>query len=402
MIKFYYKTDSMFDYLPSLIFGKSNNTNRFSTITSDNLSESHFISFISPYPDDRYGEPEELYEEIKKVKLQHPHIRILAVWKDEIIQQPPYDKLHRTFKMLVDNGVFVKDEIIVFSPNINDDVVYDYFIHTSSKLSPTHYMIPRLYYSKGEEFLKKDLYPKDDGRYFGTKPILENRIHLDRKTKILSSARKWNNYRGNFYEKLYTDYNHLINDDNVIRFYDFNSNSTLPSKFGKRTYYDLFPHNEQQESVENELMQDCEERYYEPLVQDYLQSYVSVIHETCFPDFHESDNQQKKYLNQYHLTEKTLIPIACKCIFFTNSHSDFDYYLHKVGFKTFTHLFESKDILEILDEINSWDTEQLYDFYYRDDVQEIIIDNYNLWKSWMDVFYRDTQVQRELYEYLYK
>jgi hypothetical protein len=48
MIKFYYKTDSMFDYLPSLIFGKSNNTNRFSTITSDNLSESHFISFISP------------------------------------------------------------------------------------------------------------------------------------------------------------------------------------------------------------------------------------------------------------------------------------------------------------------------------------------------------------------
>ena len=63
-------------------------------------------------------------------------------------------------------------------------------------------------------------------------------------------------------------------------------------------------------------MQDCEERYYEPLVQDYLQSYVSVIHETCFPDFHEKDNQQKKYLNQYHLTEKTLIPIACKCIFF--------------------------------------------------------------------------------------
>ena len=87
--------------------------NRFSIITSDNLSESHFISFISPYRDDRYGEPEELYEEIKKVKLQHPHIRILAVWKDEIIQQPPYDKLHRTFKMLVDNG---QEDIISNDP----------------------------------------------------------------------------------------------------------------------------------------------------------------------------------------------------------------------------------------------------------------------------------------------
>ena len=52
---------------------------------------------------------------------------------------------------------------------------------------------------------------------------------------------------------LLVDYSHLINDDNIIRFYDFGTSNTLPSKFGKRTYYDLFPHNEPPEKLENEL-----------------------------------------------------------------------------------------------------------------------------------------------------
>lgn len=401
MIKFFYKSDTIFDYLPSFIFGKSGSTNRFNFLTSDNLNDSHFISFISPYRE-VYGECEFLFERIKEVKSINPKIKILAVWKDEIIQTPQYDKLHNVFKMLIENNIFDKSEILVFSPNINTDVKYEYFVHASTYLSPTHYMIPRVFFEQnGEEFLKSDLYPDDDGRYFGTKPILENRIDIQKEKKILSSARKWNHYRGTFYEKLLIDYYDLINDDNIIRFYDFNSNSTLPSKFGKRTYYELFPHNEPQENVENELMQDCEERYYEPLVRDYLKSYVSVVHETCFPDFQDDNKQYEKYLNQYHLTEKTLIPIACKCIFFTNTHSDFDFYLQKVGIKTFTHFFTSNDVLEILDEINSWDMKKLKEFYNRDDVQENINHNFKLWKNWMDLFYRDTQVQKELYEYFY-
>ena len=402
MIKFYWKTDSVFDYYPSFIFGKSTATHRWSILTSNDLSESTFISFISPY-NWRYPPAEEFYEIIKELKLKHPHIKILAQWKDEIIQAPEHDDLHRVFKLLVENNIFDKSEILVFSPNINDSVVYKYFTHASYKFAPTHYMIPRIINKEGhtDVHMKDDLYPNDDGRYFGTKPILENRIDLPREKKILSSARKWNHYRGTFYEKLLMDYSHLINDDNIIRFYDFGTSDTLPSKFGKRTYYDLFPHNEPPEKLENKLMQDCEEKYYEPLVENYLQSYVAVIHETCFPDFHESNNAEEQYFNQYHMTEKTLIPIASKCIIFTNSHHDFDVYLEKIGIKTFSHFFENMSLFEILDEINSWDMKKVKEFYDRDDVQEIIISNYNTWKKWMDVTYRDIQIQKELYDYIY-
>ena len=58
-------------------------------------------------------------------------------------------------------------------------------------------------------------------------------------------------------------------------------------------------------------------------------------------------------------------------------------------------------LFEILDEINSWDMKKVKEFYDRDDVQEIIISNYNIWKKWMDVSYRDTQIQKELYDYIY-
>ena len=44
---------------------------------------------------------------------------------------------------------------------------------------------------------------------------------------------------------------------------------------------------------------------------------------------------------------------------------------------------------------------KLKEFYNRDDVQENINHNFKLWKNWMDLFYRDTQVQKELYEYFY-
>ena len=84
MIKFYWKTDSVFDYYPSFIFGKSTATHRWSILSSNDLSESTFICFISPY-NWRYPPAEEFYEIIKELKLKHPHIKILAQWKDEII-----------------------------------------------------------------------------------------------------------------------------------------------------------------------------------------------------------------------------------------------------------------------------------------------------------------------------
>ena len=400
-MKFYHKNDSLYSYAPDFLFGKTLTTPRGRGMTTNDFGEADFMSFNAPYRSDYPEDPKDFAQEVKQVKLEYPHIKILLVWKDEIVQNIGHDKLYEVMKLLVEDNVFTKKEIIAFTPNINSDVEYSYFTHAPNYLAPIHYFIPQVYFGKKEYFLQDDLYPDDDGRYFGTKPIFENRINIKKTKKIISSARKWNHYRGSYYEKLLTDYPDLINDNNIIRFYDYCANSTLPSKFGKRTYYDLFPHNEPSENLENELMQDREEMYYEPLVEDYLKSYFAVIHETCFPDFHRGKNQDKKYFNQYHMTEKTIIPLAAKCVIFTNSHSDFDKYLNEVGIETFSDLFTQDTTLEIINEINSWSYIQIKKFYKRKDVQSRINKNFKLWKNWLTLRYRDNKVLEVLNEFVH-
>ena len=86
------------------------------------------------------------------------------------------------------NNIFDKSEILVFSPNINDSVVYKYFTDFYTK-SYEKYMIQGCYSSRwlSDVHMKDDLYPNDDGKPLI--PILENRIDLPREK--INECKKW-------------------------------------------------------------------------------------------------------------------------------------------------------------------------------------------------------------------
>jgi len=392
-MKYYLDYNTVFNHRPHFVSGRNDSLNMNSY--TDDIFLANFI--VLNLPRSEIGSVSELFEEVKQLKTKNKNIKLILYWKDELIQES--DELYQLAKKCINDSLFSKNEIIAFSPNINK-IDYKYFIHTPIKFWAISYFRNGTNKNKNVVYLKNDLYPSDDGRYFGTKVVYDSKIQ--RTKKIISSARKWNPYRLKFYDELLKNHKHLINDNNFIRFYSLQANDNKD----KIKYYDLFPHNKPLNELDRNLMSNQEEKFYEPIVKDYLSSYFTIVHETVFPDF-----EDENYLNQYHIGEKTGIPISTKTIFFHNTHSSINKRLNECGIETFDDIFgveiddlttkkRIKKLLVICDRINNMTFDEIKQLYYSDEVRGKLDRNFNTLEYWRNPNNQKREVEEFLGKYL--
>ena len=124
-----------------------------------------------------------------------------------------------------------------------------------------------------------------------------------------------------------------------------------------------------------------------------------------------SNFKDETYLNQYHIGEKTGIPLLTKTIFFHNTHPNTNKRLNECGIETFDNLLDDDidklpmkyridKILLLCDKINNMSFEQLSKFYNSDSIKEKLDKNFNTIKYWKNPYNQKNEVELFLGEHI--
>lgn len=346
---------------PFFINGNDLNTNEYSEFITYSFNKSKFLII-------QVGKIDSIdIDMIRYAKSENSDICIILLNKEEQFTDKHYEFIDK----LKELG-FTTNQIVGISSELNNDVFKDILTPTSPKLIFSQYLhnnrnlIPDLYLNKKNKILK-------------TK-------------KIISSARKFNPVRENFYENLSENLN-LINNDNSFRYYSLLPNCKSNSDVFDGIYSTFNSYNNSYDEVSTESMIDDEENFYNNLIEEYSNYYFSIIHETLPKS---SFSESSKYLNKSGLYpnfpsslqvgEKTLIPMASQTIFFVSGLPHIERYLKDIGVATFEDIFnvsydslnfdeKNKNLIDICKVINNMSYDDIDDLYNSVSVQQKIKTN---------------------------
>lgn len=314
------------------------------------------------------------YEVCNILKKRNEEIGIIIISKEEHFTVNDWEKIYK-----LDDLNFKKSEIILISAELTDGVFGEY-----------NHLPSRLIFG---QFLHKD-------RTLIPDLFFKNNKEITRNKKILSSARKFNPVREDFYKSFKESYSHLQNSDTSFRYYGLRPNCNTELDTYGNLHTEFMEYNHSHKEVSTHSMMWEEETFYNTLMEEYSQYYFSVVHETLpkssfsYESLYINPNGlYPNYPSKLQAGEKVLLPMATKGIFFVSSLPNIEKELNRIGVETFENIFgisydgleyteKNKKILEICDIINSMSYSDIEDLYNSHSIQQKIKSNYEFVLYW--------------------
>lgn len=356
----YYRTETgFFKHWPVFLGGNSFELAR--EYTTFNIDEADFITLQIPNENSSYTSPL-FFEELQKFKNQNKKIKCIIIGKEEHL-----NKNISLIYNLIDKKIFTKEEIFVSTCAIN---------YTENKLFtpfPNDFAI-HAFLSTGRRIAN-----------------FEQLVGNEKSKKIVCLSRNHNCYRDEFFKKLYRKENeNLFNSDNLIKYHMFSrtnykKNDIDIEQMIKKIDVQKIHLNP---DVSHERMFNINHEYYGELIPEYEKYYFSIVHESLIKDFSLLTNN-----NEYIITEKTLIPMLTKCIFFVVSHPFYESYLNRIGIQTFEEDFgiyydsdnlegKTQSIIKLMKKLNNMSYEEIAEIYNKESIQKKLKNNYELIINW--------------------
>lgn len=373
MFKYYREALGYFSHWPVFLAG--NKPELAYPFSTDDINESDFITIQFPSAE-LYYKNIDFIEKIKYFKNKNKNIKCIIFCKEEIL-----NTAKNIIFELITNNIFNSKEIFVSTSAINS---YD----------------NKLYIPFPNEF---SIHPfLSTNRYLAsTEQLMGN----DKCKKIICLSRNQNHYRDNFFKKIYRQSNYnLFNDDNLIKYHMISPNNYLNSDF---EIHELIEKISSQKihlnsDVSAERMFDINHKYYGELIPEYEKYYFAIVNESLIKDFGLLNNTF-----EYQISEKTLIPMLTKCIFFVISHPFYESYLNRIGIETFENDFgifydsdnidgKTDSILKLMHKLNNLSYEEIKKIYYSESVQYKLNKNFDLIVKWSNQNYAKNKFEEFL------
>lgn len=374
MFKYYRKDAGYLDHWPVFLAG--NIPKLANPFLTDDIAEADFITI--QYPANQfYCENDDFFEEIKYLKNKNKNIKCLIFCKEEML-----NGAKNLIVKFIKNQIFTNKEIFVLTSaiNVDDNNLYIPF--------PNKFSI--------HLFLHIN-------RYLAS---IEQLVGNEKCKKIICLSRNQNHYRDNFFKKIYRQSNsNLFNHDNLIKYHMLNRNNYLEfdleitEMIKKIDSQKIHLNND----VSNERMFDINHQYYGELIPEYEKYYFAIVNESLVKDFELTKNNTF----EYQISEKTLIPMLTKCIFFVISHPFYESYLNRIGIETFENDFgifydsdniegKTDSIIKLMNKLNNLSYEEIKKIYYSESVQNKLNKNFDLIVKWSDQNYAKNKFEEFL------
>lgn len=345
---------------------------------TDNILEADFICVYFPNLNIQVDNSE-VIEKIKILKEKNKKIKLIILNKEELL----FDYTYKFIKDLREQFIFQKNEIIVSTPNINV-IENNLYTHFPEKL----WCAPLL--SRWRNIINFKMIEE-----------LKN-SNISKNKKLIASSRKYNAIRDVFYEKI-QKYILNYNDDITIRYYGMLSGNDLVN-FNKLK--EVFVKNNDYETVSSQLMNWDTYKFYINLHKDYSNYYFSIISET----FPQTTTIYNSY-DEFQMSEKTLIPMLTKNIFFTNHKARFENKMIKLGIESFEGMFgiyydifspeeRVENLINIVNTINSLSYSEIDEIYNSKDIQQKLKNNYNYILFWANEENQKIEYEKFLNKFL--
>lgn len=327
---------------------------------TDNILEADFICVYFPNLHIQNSNLE-IIEKIKIIKEKNSRIKLIIINKEELL----FDYTYKFIKDLREQFVFEKNEIIVSTPNINV-IENNLYTHFPAKL----WCAPL--FSRWRNIINIKMI--DELKSFNIK----------KNKKLIASSRKYNLFRDFFYNKISKNIE-SYDDDITLRYYGM-----VPADDLKNFYKlkEIFKKNNEYDLVSSELMDWNTYKFYIELQKDYSNHYFSIVGET-FPFTTTIYNSY----DEFQMSEKTLIPMLTKNIFFTNHKTGFENKMVKLGIESFEGMFgiyydilspeyRIQNLIKIVNLINSLSYSEIEEIYNSNEIQQKLENNYNYILFW--------------------
>lgn len=359
----YYRTENG-DFTHWPIFLGGNSFELAKDYTTTNIDEADFITLQIPNPNLSY-KSNFFHDELKNFKIKNNKLKCIIIGKEEHLKEN-IDLVYN----LINKKIFTKEEIFVSTCAIN-------------------YIENKLFTPFPNDF---GIHPfLSHGRKIASPELL---VGNKKTKKIICLSRNQNCYRDEFFKKLYKN-EILFNEDNLIKYHMFSRTNydkndvdieKMIEKIDNQSIH-LNP------DVSHERMFNINHEYYGELVPEYEKYYFSIIHESLIKDFTLLTNN-----NEIIITEKTLLPMLTKCIFFVVSHPFYETYLNRIGIETFEEDFgiyydsdnisgKSDSIINLMKILNNMNYNQIEEIYNKETIQKKIKNNYDIIIKWSDQNY---------------
>lgn len=326
------------------------------------ITEADFVCIYFPNQYIQIDNSEIIGELIIKKKLNH-NLKVIIINKEELL----FDYTYKFIKDIREQNIFTKNEVVVSTPNINV-VENNLYLHFPAKL----WLCPLL--SRWRSIIN-------------LKMIDElNKEKITKNKKLIASSRKWNLFRELFFNSIIKEKN-ISHEDITLRYYgmfagdDFKNLKELNKIFLKNNNY---------ETVSSELMNENPHKFYLDLLKEYANYYFTIVGET-FPHTTTITNTY----DEFQMSEKTLLPMVSKTIFFINSKSGIEGLFKDIGIENFEGMFDIyydmlspeykiKKLIEIVHKINNLSYNQIENIFNSDQIQHKLQSNYDYVLYWAD------------------
>lgn len=359
MFLYYRNGDTgMFSHWPVFVGGNSYDLAK-QYLTND-ITKADFIYLQVPV--NQNYEDIDYIKNIRKLKEKNQNIKIIIISKEEL-----FTNTFRILNKLIEENIFTKNEIFAMSSSITniDNKNFTYF-------PPEFALQPFLSYER--ELINFD-----------------NLKEIKKSKKIICLSRNHNFYRDFLFKVIYNQNNReLFNSNNLIKYHMYSRHNYNKDDNDLLNIIDLID-NEKihlSEDISHERVFDSSGNYYEEITNEYELYYFTIVNESLMKDYSLMSDSY-----EFQISEKTMLPMLTKTIFFTYSHPFYESFLNKIGIKTFEENFgiyydadniENKavSIVKLMKKINSMSYKEIEDIYNSKEIQEKLEHNYELIKFW--------------------
>lgn len=368
---FFYDQDGIdkIGNIPFFLAGNSDDFRKIDEYVTKDIKKAKFIvSYI-----DRFNN-NDIFLFIENAIKDNNKLKYIIINKEEHFSENDYKNIKK-----VEEVGFKKKDIILISAELDSSIFLDYS-HISSHLIFGQYL--------------------HEGRNLIPSSFIKENKNIIKTKKIISSARKFNPVRENFYKQFNQNYSYLQNNYNTFRYYGLLPNcKNSEDVFGLE--YKKFNHiNKQHYNVSTDNMLFKEEEFYTNILSEYNNYFFSIVHETLPKSCYDYKSSKINYKNLFpffnsklQVGEKVLLPMITKGIFFVSGLENIEKHLNKLGIETFSDIFDirydqcsysdkNEKLLQICNIINQMSIEEIKDLYHSEKIQKKINSNYEFVLYW--------------------
>jgi len=359
MFLYYRNGDTgMFSHWPVFVGGNSHDLAK--KYLTDDINKADFIYL--QFPKNQNYTDNEYINNIKQLKNENQNIKIIIISKEEL-----FTNSFRILNKLIEENVFTKNEIFAMSSSITNinNKNFTYF-------PPEFTLQPFLSYER--ELINFD-----------------NLKQIKKSKKIICLSRNHSFYRDFLFKVIYNQNNkELFNSDNLIKYHmysrhNYNKNDNDLSKIinlidGEKIHLN--------DDISHERVFDTNGNYYEEITNEYEMYYFTIVNESLMKDYSLMSDSY-----EFQISEKIMLPMLTKTIFFSYSHPFYESFLNRIGIKTFEENFgiyydtdnienKADSIVRLMKKINAMSYKEIEDIYKSEPIQKKLEYNYELIKFW--------------------